>query len=65
MQDFIEKKSVVKITSRDDMHDFLQMCENKGLKWNDGKKATAIFNKSMTTRVFKGRGHYNKRNELT
>lgn len=52
MQDFIEKKIVVKITSRDDMHDFLQMCENKGLRWRDGKKATAMFNKAMKKRVF-------------
>lgn len=52
MQDFIEKKIVVKITSRDDMHDFLQMCENKGLKWRDGKKATAMFNKGMPKQVF-------------
>ena len=52
MQDFIEKKIVVKITSRDDIHDFLQMCENKGLKWRDGKKATAMFNKGMPKRVF-------------
>lgn len=58
MQDFIEKKIVVKITSRDDMHDFLQMCENKGLKWNDGKKATAMFNKGMPKRVFIGCGFY-------
>lgn len=52
MQDFIEKKFAVKITSRDDMHDFLQMCENKGLKWRDGKKATDMFNKGMPKRVF-------------
>ena len=58
MQDFIEKKIVVEITSRDDMHDFLQMCENKGLKWNDGKKATAMFNKGMPKRVFIGCGFY-------
>ena len=58
MQDFIEKKIVVKITSRDDMHDFLQMCENKGLKWNDGKKATAMFNKGMPKRVFIGCGFF-------
>lgn len=58
MQDFIEKKIVVKITSRDDMHDFLQMCENKGLKWNGGKKATAKFNKGMPKRVFIGCGFY-------
>lgn len=58
MQDFIEKKIVVEITSRDDMHDFLQMCENKGLKWNDGKKATAMFNKGMPKRVFICCGFY-------
>ena len=58
MQDFIEKKIVVKITSRYDMHDFLQMCENKGLKWNDGKKATAMFNKGMPKLVFIGCGFF-------
>lgn len=58
MQDFIEKRIAVKITSKDDMHDFLQMCENKGLKWNDGKKATAMFNKGMPKRVFIGCGFY-------
>lgn len=58
MQDFIEKRIAVKITSKDDMYDFLQMCENKGLKWNDGKKATAMFNKGMPKRVFIGCGFY-------
>lgn len=52
MRDFIEKRIAVKITSKDDMHDFLQMCENKGLKWRDGKKATDMFNKGMPKRVF-------------
>lgn len=64
MQDFIEKKIAVKITSRDDMHDFLQMCENKGLKWMDGKKATAMFNKGMPKRVFISCGFF-KPNALT
>lgn len=64
MQDFIEKKIVVEITSRDDMHDFLQMCENKGLTWLDGKKATAMFNKGMPKRVFISCGFF-KPNTLT
>lgn len=64
MQDFIEKEIVVKITSRDDMHDFLQMCENKGLTWIDGKKATAMFNKGMPKRVFINCGVF-KPNTLT
>ena len=64
MQDFIENKIVVKITSRDDMHDFLQMCENKGLTWIDGKKATAMFNKGMPKRVFISCGLF-KPNALT
>lgn len=65
MQDFIEKKIVVKITSRDDMHDFLQMCENKGLRWNDGKRATAMFNKGMPKRVFIGCGFFLNPDALT
>ena len=65
MQDFIENKIVVKITSRDDMHDFLQMCENKGLRWNDGKKATAMFNKGMPKRVFIGCGFFLNPGALT
>lgn len=64
MQDFIVKRIAVKITSRDDMHDFLQMCENKGLTWIDGKKATAMFNKGMPKRVFISCGLF-KPNTLT
>ena len=65
MQDFIENKIVVKITSRDDMHDFLQMCENKGLTWRGGRRATAMFNKGMPKRVFITCGFAHNPNELT
>lgn len=65
MQDFIEKRIAVKITSKDDMHDFLQMCENKRLTWRDGRRATAMFNKGMPKRVFIGYGFYPNSNALT